>query len=208
MPDRSDFRAVLAPRGANSAPGHIELDVINTVNNSVEIRFDPARGAVVVRPAACSHHSRRPGNAVSAQFERGCPLNHRATHRSYPQLWRSQRPSAQNRQLWPSNPAWGYELQRCKLPTVWITPVDNFPARAPGCPSLRRRTVAVAAAHQARRDGLAVEKGTMLWETLSCLEVTGRYGLSEDARDPAAYRLGRPGQARPDVTRRAASTRS
>jgi hypothetical protein len=30
-----------------------------------------------------------------------------------------------NRQLGPSDGAVGYELQLCKLPTVWITPVDN-----------------------------------------------------------------------------------
>jgi hypothetical protein len=68
---------------------------------------------------------------------RGCPLNHRATHRSYPQLWRSQKPSVENRLLWLSDPPSRSELQRCKLPTVWITPVDNFAARAPSCPAAR-----------------------------------------------------------------------
>jgi hypothetical protein len=58
-----------------------------------------------------------------------CPLNHRAAHRSYPQLWRSGSVQDRNRPVWPSDPGRRAELQACKLPTVWITPVDNYPAR-------------------------------------------------------------------------------
>lgn len=56
---------------------------------------------------------------------RSCPLNHRAAHRSYPQLWRSDSDPFRNRPVWPSDPAGRHELHACKLPTVWITPVDN-----------------------------------------------------------------------------------
>ena len=83
-------------------------------------------------PPPCRQHPRHRGTALSAHCEQGCPLNHRTAHRSYPQLWRVAGPSGQNRQLWPSDPAPSHELQRCKLPTVWITPVDNVPAPAPG----------------------------------------------------------------------------
>ena len=56
---------------------------------------------------------------------RSCPLNHRADHRGYPQLWRSECAPLRNRPVWPSDPGLSHELQACKLPTVWITPVDN-----------------------------------------------------------------------------------
>lgn len=60
--------------------------------------------------------------------DRSCPLNHRAAHRSYPQLWRSKSSPPRNRPVWPSDRGQHRELQACKLPTVWITVVDNYPA--------------------------------------------------------------------------------
>ena len=107
---------------------HLERQVINTVNNPVEIRFEPGvRIAAELAAPAFSHRPPR-RRCLFALFDRGCPLNHRVAHRSFPQLWRSPRAPARNRQLWPSDQERRRELQACKLPTVWITPVDNFPA--------------------------------------------------------------------------------
>ena len=86
-----------------------------------------------------------------------CPLNHRPDHRGYPQLWTSERAPFRNRPVWPSDPGVGHELHACKLPTVWITPVDNSSTgsgrRLPAAPGGGRRAL-----KRARRTRPAVEK--------------------------------------------------
>jgi hypothetical protein len=49
-------------------------------------------------------------------------------------LWRTPRTPVENRQYWPSDRGACIELQGCKLPTVWITPVDNFQGQVWGRP--------------------------------------------------------------------------
>lgn len=54
-----------------------------------------------------------------------CPHNHRSLWRSYPHVWMQcglKTPKPLQRRDSSALPT---ELQRCKLPTVWITPVEN-----------------------------------------------------------------------------------
>ena len=117
-----------------------------------------------------------------------CPLNHRTAHRSYPQLWRSGSVQDRNRPVWPSDPGRRAELQACKLPTVWITPVDNYPAR-----DVRR----VPTPGNARKCKTHAGHGA-LWKTAtSCGNALRRQGpdrpdVAECLRGKAAGRRSRP----------------
>ena len=139
---------------------------------------------------------------------RSCPLNHRAAHRSYPQLWRSKSSPPRNRPVWPSDRGQHRELQACKLPTVWITVVDNYPAgrltgshhgpepagseRAQGHRGRHRHSTAQHSSTRARH---TVENRKRLWETGR--GPSGRHGGAAPReihreRDPA----GKVGQER------------
>ncbi len=67
----------------------------------------------------CSRSCRRPS----------CPLNHSPQEHLYPQMWTKNGSPVDNRQLARATGEADTELQPCKLPTLWITPVENFPER-------------------------------------------------------------------------------
>lgn len=129
--------------------------------------------------------------------DRSCPLNHRAAHGSYPQMWRSRSANRQNRPLWPSNPGLLLELQACKLPTVWITAVENLQTVRPGSPSAdgvgRRGGGAKVGAGQ---DSLWKNGGKAVGNVVRPEELR-RQGLPGSLQGPD---LGRTGRAMPDVT--------
>jgi hypothetical protein len=64
--------------------------------------------------------------AKVAPSPQSCPLNHRQKPQGYPQMWKQFQPQLHNRQLAGPTVESGRELQPCKLPTLWITPVENF----------------------------------------------------------------------------------
>lgn len=76
--------------------------------------------------AMAGPHAESAGHASSSE---GCPLNHRRSPESYTQVWRVAGELRGICQLWRSDPASWAELQACKLPTMWITPVDKFDGR-------------------------------------------------------------------------------
>jgi hypothetical protein len=127
-------------------------------------------------------------SGLRSLHRRCCPLNHRAVYRSYPQLWRAGHALEQNRPVWPSDPPCRHELQPCKLPTVWITPVDN--ARREGGIALPvsrgRPREAAAAAKKARPSGRAV---ATLWKTTHGRK-SRRGGRRAGRRRKAAARSG------------------